>query len=100
MNIWFDVDNNGEFFAWNGNVLSGLGNDAYILGPSSVQNVLSVDANSNFTSLIPGGGNYTLAQLKSGAAPGITSATKIAIWVGFATNGGSLNATINSISIQ
>ncbi len=97
VNIWFDVDNNGEFFVWSGNVLSSLGNDAYILGPSSVQNVLSVNGNSNFTSLNPGGGNYTLAQLKSGAVAGITSTTKIAIWVGIATNGGSLSATVNSI---
>ncbi len=98
VNIWFDVDNNGEFFTWNGNVLSGLGNDAYILGPSSVQNVLNVDANSNFNSLIPGGGNYTLDQLKSGAVAGITNATNIAIWVGIATDGGSLNATINAVA--
>jgi hypothetical protein len=100
VNIWFDADNNGEFFVWNGNVLSGLGNDSYILGPSTVQNILTVDANSNFTSLIPGGGNYTLAQLKNGVAPGITGATKIAIWVGIDTNGGSLNATIRSLLIN
>jgi RHS repeat-associated protein len=64
---------------------------------SSVQNALTIDANSNFTSLTPGGGNYTLAQLKNGAVAGITSTTQIAIWVGLATNGGSLSATINSI---
>jgi len=100
VNIWFDVDGNGEFFVWNGNVLSGLGSDAYILGPSSVQNVLSVNANTNFTSLNPGGGSYTLAQLKSGAAPGITNTTKIALWVGIATNGGSLSATVQSIEMN
>src|SRR5208283_5756072 len=47
--------------------------------------------------MIPGGVIYTLAQLQSGAVPGITSATKIAIWVGIDTNGGSLSATITSI---
>ncbi|HUJ17087.1 MAG TPA: chitobiase/beta-hexosaminidase C-terminal domain-containing protein [Nitrospirota bacterium] len=100
VNIWFDVDNNGEFFTWSGNVLSGLSSDKYILGPASVQNVLNVDANSTFNSLIPGGGNYTLAQLKNGAAPGITSGTKIAIWVGIATGGGSLNATVSSLTVN
>jgi len=96
VNIWFDVDNNGEFFVWNGGVLTSLGNDVYSLGPSSAQNVLTVNANSNFY-LIPGGGTYTLAQLQSGAVAGITSSTQIAIWVGIDTGGGSLNATITSI---
>jgi len=99
VNIWFDVDNNGEFFVWNGSVLTSLGNDVYSLGPSSAQNVLTVDANSNFY-LIPGGGTYTLAQLKSGAVAGITGNTKIAIWVGIDTGGGSLSATITSLQIS
>jgi len=99
VNIWFDADNNGEYFVWSGGVLTSLGNDVYSLGPSSTQNALSVDANSNFY-LIPGGGTYTLAQLKSGAVAGITSNTQIAIWVGFATGGGSLSATITSLQIS
>jgi hypothetical protein len=100
VNVWFDRDNDGETFIWNNNVYQGVGNDAYILGPSSQNNTLTINSSSQFNSLIPGGGNYTLAQLKSGAAPGINSNTQIAIWVGIAVNSGSQNATIQSMSIS
>jgi MBG domain/Right handed beta helix region len=101
LNIWFDNDASGEFFNWNGNSYSGTGNDSYILGPSSQNGVLNVNAGSQFTSLQPNGGNYTLAQLKSGTAPGINGDTPIAIWIGITTgNGGNLNTTISSISIH
>jgi hypothetical protein len=77
------------------------GNDSCILGPSSQNGVLNVNPGSQFTSLQPNGGNYTLAQLKSGAAPGLDGDTPIAIWIGITTgNGGSLNTTISSISIH
>jgi len=101
LNLYFDKDDNGEFFNWQGNALNNLGNDAYILGPSSQNGMLNVGVNSQFTSLNPGGGNYTLAQLKSGAASGINGNTPVAIWIGItAGSGGSLNSTISSITIQ
>ncbi len=99
-NLWFDRDNNGDFFTWVNNVYQGTGSDAYILGPNSQNGALTINSNSQFTSLIPGGGNYTLAQLKSGAAPGINSNTKIAIWVGISVNSGNQNATIQSLSVS
>lgn len=100
LNLWFDVDNNGEYFNWNSsNVLTDLGNDKYILGPSSNGGTISLTDSSQFTSLIPGGGNYTLAQLKAGNAPGISSNTSIAIWVGVTVgNGGSKSATISLLA--
>lgn len=100
VNIWFDKDSNGEFFTWTDTVYGGLGGDAYILGPQSINNVLSLDTGSAFTSLNPSGGNYTLAQLIGGAAPGITITTRIAIWVGINVNSGSSTATIQSITIN
>ena len=100
VNIWFDRDNDGETFTWNNNVYQGVDNDAYILGPSSQNGTHTINSGSQFNSLIPGGGNYTLAQLKSGVAPGINSNTQIAIWVGIAVNSGSQNATIQSMSIS
>ena len=78
-----------------------VGGDAYILGPSSQNGALSVNSSTQFTSLNPSGGNYTLAQLQSGAVSDINGNTAVAIWVGIATgSGGSLNATISSISIK
>ncbi len=99
VNIWFDKDNNGEYFVWNNNVLTGLGGDSYILGPASQNGVLSINANSTFTSLNPSGGNYTLAQLENGAAPGINSNTKIAIWVGANVTNGGFNTTVSEVTI-
>jgi hypothetical protein len=98
VNLWFDRDNNGEVFAWNGNVYQGVGSDAYIPGPASQNGTTTVNLGSLFTSLIPGGGNYTLAQLKSGEASGINSSTKIALWFGISVGAGSQNATIQFIS--
>ena len=100
VNLWFDRDNGGEYFTWTGNVYNSVGADAYILRPSTASNILTVNANSSFTSLSSGGGNYTLDQLKNGAAPGIGGTTPIAIWVGINTSSGSLNSTIQSISLN
>ncbi|HTP06284.1 MAG TPA: hypothetical protein VMM54_14150 [Nitrospirota bacterium] len=100
VNIWFDKDSNGEFFTWTGTVYGSVAGDAYILGPQSTNNVLSLNTGSIFTSLNPGGGSYTLAQLIGGAAPGITITTRIAIWTGISVNSGSSTATIQSLTIN
>jgi len=102
LNIWFDRDNNGDYFTWNasGTVYQGTGGDAYILGPDSGGGILLVNDSSTFDSLNPGGGNYTLAQLKNGIASGINGSTSIAIWVGVSVNSGSANATIQNININ
>jgi Tol biopolymer transport system component len=101
LNLWFDRDGDGEYFNWNENSMSSLGNDAYILGPTSQNGVLTVGSSTQFDSLNPGGGNYTLAQLQSGAAPGINGNTPVAIWIGITTgSGGSLSSTISSVSIK
>lgn len=96
LNIWFDKNDNGEFFSWAGDTYSGVDGDSYILGPSSAGGNLSITDSSLFTSMQPGGGNYTLAQLKANVASGITSDTHIAIWVGVTVgSGGSKTATVS-----
>jgi hypothetical protein len=100
VNIWFDKNTDGEFFTWNGTVYGGVAGDAYILGPQSSNNVLTVNTGSTFMSLNPGGSNYTLAQLIGGAASGITITTRIAIWVGISVNSGSSTATIQSFAMN
>lgn len=100
VNIWFDKDSNGEFFTWTGTVYGGVAGDAYILGPQSMSNVLSINTGSIFTSLNPGGGSYTLAQLIGGSVPGITITTRIAIWAGINVSSGSSTATIQSLTIN
>jgi hypothetical protein len=100
VNIWFDKDSNGEFFTWTGTAYGGVAGDAYILGPQTTNNVLNLMTGSIFTSLNPGGGSYSLAQLIGGAAPGITITTRITFWVGISVSSGSSTATIQSLTIN
>lgn len=101
LNLWFDVDNDGEYFVWNSDVLTSPGADKYILGPSSNGGNISLTGSSQFTSMQPGGGNYTLAQLKAGDASDITSGTHIAIWVGVTVgSSGSETATVSLLGPQ
>lgn len=99
VNLWFDNNADNEFFTWSGNTYTGVGSDSYILGPSSSGGNLTITDSSQFTSLNPGGGSYTLAQLKAGDAAGITSATHIAIWAGVTVgSGGSQTATVSLVA--
>lgn len=91
LNLWFDTNNDGEYFVWSGNLYTGLGNDQYGLGLPSVGGMLTVNGDSTFF-LIPGGGTYTLDQLRAGVATGISDDTRVAIWVG--VSGMDKSATI------
>jgi LPXTG-site transpeptidase (sortase) family protein len=100
LNIYFDVNNDGEFFSWSGNVFSGLGGDNYALCPPSVGGVLSI-VQSTSCYVIVGANNYTITQLQGGAVAGINANTQIAIWVGISVgSGGSRMTTIQSIAIN
>jgi hypothetical protein len=120
-NLWFDTNTaddtstNGSFFQWDGgspDCLTTLGGDDYGLGPASSStggdqsNVTVNDSSSFFMTSRPGGcGTYgysvTLAQLKAGACPGISSSTPVAVWIGItAPSGGSLSATIDSAHLS
>lgn len=98
--IWFDKNNDSEFFTWTGSKYSSIGSDAYILGTSMNAGSNTVDASTTFNSLTPGGGSYTLAQLQSGAAAGISGTTRIAIWVGIVVSSGSATATVKNLSLK
>ncbi len=100
LNLWLDRDDDSEFFTWSGDTMAGLGQDAYLLGPSAQNGLLTVDDATLFTSLRPGGGNFTLAQLKAGAAPSVSTATKAAIWVGVAATAVNVSATVDCLSVN
>jgi hypothetical protein len=91
LNLWFDVNDDGEYFVWNGNTLSDLGTDTYGLGPASVDGVLSVSGSSQFY-VVTTGDTLTLNELKAGDFNGVTSDTHVAIWVG--VSGTDSTATI------
>lgn len=92
-NLWLDTGGNSEFFAWNSSgVLTGLDGDTYALGPGSSSGSLVVSGSTQFY-LMSDGQNHTLSSLKNGDVSGISSSTKVAIWIGVNTSSGSVSAT-------
>jgi large repetitive protein len=92
-NLYLDVDNNGQFFSWNGsNVITGVAPDLYYTsGASPVAGVLTVDSTTSFS-------GHTIPQLRAGAVAGVSGSTRAAIWLGFSLGSGSQTATILSIT--
>ncbi len=86
-NIYFGTHSpTNDFFDWSGannDVLSGVGNTNYGLGPTSSAGTLAVTGASSFFMVESpcAGDSYTLTQLQAGAC-GMTSSTPVAIWVG------------------
>ncbi len=97
LNLWLDTSNNNDFFAWSSNVLTSLDSDTYALGPSSSSGTDAITGSSNFY-LMSDSQNHSLADLRSGSVSGVSSSTKVAVWVGVNTTSGSTSATIQSIS--
>jgi virginiamycin B lyase len=99
LNLWFDTSNNNEYFAWDSNgVLTSLDSDTYGLGPTSSSGALAVNGSAQFY-MMSDGQSHSLSDLKNGLVSGISSSTKVAIWIGVDVgSGGSTSATINSIS--
>jgi len=98
LNLWFDSNNDNSFFQWDSNgVLTSLNGDTYGLGPSSSSGTLAVSGSSQFY-MMSDGQNHSLSDLKSGSVSGISSSTKVTIWIGVNVGSGSTSATINSIS--
>jgi hypothetical protein len=98
-NVYFDVDNNGEFFGWTSNSLSSVLPDAYGLGPTSVAGTLTVTGASTYAMTCNGVyGNYSLTTLATSGCSleGITGATNVAVWVGITSTGSALSTTITS----
>ena len=92
-NLWLDSNNDGDFFAWSGNVISGLGGDHSLNGPASVGTTLTLGSATMFS-------GYTVPQLIGGSLAGVNGTTNAAIWIGTAVNSGSLTATITGIQLQ
>ncbi len=93
-NIYLDSNNDGDFFTWSPpNVYAGLGGDQYFVGPGVSSGTLTITSTSLF-------GGYTLAQLKSGSAPGVSGSTIAGIWIGYDLGSGSQTTTITSIVQQ
>ena len=98
LNLWFDKSNDDEYFAWDSsNILTGLNDDTYGLGPTSARGMTTVNGSSQFY-LMSDGQNHSLSDFKNGNVSSINSSTKVAIWIGVDTSSGSTSATFQSIS--
>jgi hypothetical protein len=114
MNLWFDSDHDGEYFAWTNNRLTGLGGDVYGLGPckglsgcTETTSTLTIDENYLMFVIAANGqggcsaGDYfaTLAKINNNLCANIPANTKVAMWVGIDIAGntvGSGSATIGA----
>jgi len=98
LNLWFDSNNDNSIFQWDSNgVLTSLNGDTYGLGPSSSSGTLAISGSSQFY-MMSNGQTYSLSDLKNGSVSGISSSTKVTIWIGVNVGSGSTSATISSIS--
>ncbi len=100
VNLWLDKGGDGDFFAWNDqNQLTGLNGDVYGAAATS-KGSITVNDSTTVSDLSSIGGNFTLAQLKSGSAGGINGDTNVAVWVGICCGSGSQSAGIQSLSVN
>ncbi len=97
LNLWLDTSSDNDYFAWDSNgVFTGLNSDTYALGPASSTGTDAISGSSQFY-LMSDSQNHTFSDLKNGSVSGISSSTKVAVWVGVNTTSGSTSATITSI---
>lgn len=80
MNTTDDAGGNGPFFAWSGNIFTGVGGDTYGLGPTITGSGTITPGDSVY--LLLNGNTYTIAQLQSGAVAGIDNNTLVGFWFG------------------
>ena len=95
VNLWLDTGGNDAFFAFTGDLLTGLDGDAYFGAIAAGD----IDGSTKFGYLGgPGSyGEYTLAQLQAGEREGIDANTKLALWIGI-TNGDYYNYNYANIT--
>ncbi|MGI6584807.1 MAG: S-layer homology domain-containing protein [Lutisporaceae bacterium] len=97
LNLYFDLNKDGEFFDWDGNNFEGVGADAYALYHGAIEDgVLTVTDATKFNLMGTGGGVHTVAELKAK----YDADTKIGIWVGVTSpNGDEKTATISKVIV-
>ncbi|MFB6184305.1 MAG: hypothetical protein ABEI96_07100 [Haloarculaceae archaeon] len=108
LNLYFDVDDDGDFFAWergkgNDATFTDVGGDEYVLGDVSGApggGSFTVDDGTEFFDGSTNAGHTPFADLKSGAISGIDGETAVAVWVDItAGNGGSKHAIVDAVDV-
>lgn len=107
INLWFDSNDDGDFFFWAGTqshqVLWDVSGDQYGLGPnSSSGGSLTVnDATTFYMQGLPNGGrSFTLGDLKDGDAASIDGDTLVAAWIGICCGSEDGTSTDQTATIQ
>ena len=98
LNLYFDVNGDGEFFSWNADgTFAGVGGDAYATDEVDITSgKMVIDNSSKFWLMVDPQGRYTLSELKT--KYGIN--TRVGIWVGVASmDGGEKTVTISSVRV-
>jgi hypothetical protein len=92
MNLWFDSNNDGEYFTWQGHTFTGLNGDVYAIGPSST-GALTIDSTTPLFLIpdcSPGVFVATLAMINAGLCTTIPPGTNITVWVGIDIQAGTV----------
>ncbi len=102
VNLYLDVDGDGEFFTWNSsNVYAGGGLfDGFYSGPSATNGIVAIDSTTVFNCIFVNNGagaNHTLPELVGGAVAGVNGNTRAGVWIGIAPGAGSQSVTITSV---
>jgi PEP-CTERM motif len=98
INLWLDTGGNGEFFTFNAaGLFTGLDGDSYGGHDGSL-----LDTSSSIYMFGGHGAGtiHTLAELQSGAVPGIDGTTPTSLWIGTTNPGGqSLYTYITAVTL-
>ena len=101
LNLYFDKNDDGQFFTWNGDTLETVAPDEYAFADDEVRGSGGFGVDNSTTFDLQSAGDYTLAELKQGAADGIDGNTKVAVWIGInAPSSGTRTATVDDVSIN
>ena len=111
VNLWIDAnpnnDNaaNGDWLSWNAPLgaspsqMTSEGGDIILQGPQSTPNgQVIINGSTRFLDEA-NGKTYTLNDIQSGQAPGISATDNVAVWVGVNSGPGS-NATITGLKVN
>lgn len=98
LNLYFDLDGDGQFFTWVDDVLDDVAPDKYATLSGMFPDQVAVNDSTFFN--VVGEGSHTLGDLKSGAVSGIGANTIVGIWIGNSVTSGDYDAAAASLTVN
>lgn len=98
INLWFDTGHDGKFFSVDPSGILSVNDDSY---GGFGGNALTADSSFYMFGGDGAGHTFTLAELQSGADPGIDGNTRAALWIGITNppSVGTNRADISSVTV-